>query len=71
MILLTIFLGLSHVIHYQAGNFLEYFMITGPATKITNLGAMKIVLGMRHFIYYIVFVMLFACGTGIAVNVLV
>ena len=46
------------------------FMITGPATKITNLGAMKIVLGMRHFIYYLAFVMVFACFTGLAVNAL-
>lgn len=40
------------------------FMITGPATKITNLGAVKIVLGMRHFILYLLFVMLYAllCG---------
>lgn len=40
------------------------FMITGPATKITNLGAVKIVLGMRHFILYLFFVMLYAllCG---------
>ncbi|MCM1183809.1 MAG: hypothetical protein NC337_10585 [Roseburia sp.] len=35
------------------------FMITGSATKITNLGAVKIVLGMKHFIFYIAFVMLF------------
>ena len=25
------------------------FMVTGPATKITNLGALKIVLGLKHF----------------------
>lgn len=43
------------------------FMLTGPATKITNLGAVKIVLGMRHFLYYLLFVMLYAllCG-GVA-----
>ena len=40
------------------------FMITGPATKITNLGALKIVLGMKSFVIYLVFVMIFAmiCG---------
>ena len=43
------------------------FMITGPATKITNLGALKIVLGIKHFIFYILFVMLFAFLTGIVV----
>ena len=26
------------------------FMITGPSTKITNLGALKIVLGLKHFL---------------------
>jgi len=44
------------------------FMVTGPATKITNLGAIKIVLGMRHFILYLVFVMLFALLSGFLVN---
>lgn len=46
------------------------FMITGPSTKITNLGALKIVLGLKHFIIYIVFVMAFSLITGIAVNLL-
>jgi len=41
------------------------FMITGPATKITNLGAVKIVLGIRRFIIYIAFVMVFALSTGL------
>lgn len=45
------------------------FMITGPATKITNLSAVKIVLGMRHFIMYLVFVMLFALLSGFLVNI--
>lgn len=40
------------------------FMITGPATKITNLGAVKIVLGMRCFLLYIGYVMLFSLATG-------
>ena len=46
------------------------FMITGPATKITNLGALKIVLGARHFAYYLVFTLCFALITGIAVDLL-
>jgi uncharacterized membrane protein YraQ (UPF0718 family) len=45
------------------------FMITGPATKITNLGAVKIVLGMRQFIMYLVYVIIFAFVTGIAINI--
>jgi uncharacterized membrane protein YraQ (UPF0718 family) len=36
------------------------FMITGPATKITNLSAMKIVLGIRRFALYILFIFAFA-----------
>ena len=44
------------------------FMITGPATKITNLSALKIVLGMKWFVLYIVFVILFSLATGFVVN---
>lgn len=44
------------------------FMITGPATKITNLGAVKIVLGIKRFLLYIAFTALFACLCGLAVN---
>ncbi len=44
------------------------FMITGPATKITNLGALKIVLGGRRFLLYLAFVMLFSLLTGLLVN---
>jgi len=47
------------------------FMITGPATKITNLGALKIVLGIRRFLLYIAFVMLFSFLTGLAVNLVI
>ncbi len=47
------------------------FMITGPATKITNLGALKIVLGIRNFAIYLIYVMIFAFVTGMAVNLLV
>lgn len=46
------------------------FMITGPATKITNLGALKIVLGVKRFILYIVFVVLFSLLIGLAVNII-
>lgn len=46
------------------------FMITGPATKITNLGAVKIVLGAGRFALYLGFVMLFSLVIGIAVNVI-
>lgn len=46
------------------------FMITGPATKITNLGALKIVLGIKHFAIYIAYVMLFALCGGVIVNLI-
>lgn len=46
------------------------FMVTGPATKITNLGALKIVLGAKNFILYLVYIMVFAFATGILINCL-
>ncbi len=47
------------------------FMITGPATKITNLGALKIAIGWKRFALYVLFVMLFSFLCGIAVNLVV
>lgn len=47
------------------------FMITGPATKITNLGALKIVLGIKRFVLYIAFVMAFSLLTGLITNLVV
>ena len=47
------------------------FMITGPATKITNLGALKIVMGMRRFLLYILYVMGFSLLTGLVVNLII
>ena len=44
------------------------FMITGPATKITNLGALKTILGFRHFALYLIFVMGFSLITGLITN---
>ena len=41
------------------------FMITGPATKITNLGALKICLGLKNFIIYLVYTIIFSLITGI------
>ena len=46
------------------------FMITGPATKITNLGALKIVLGAKHFGLYLAFVVVFSLITGVLVDVI-
>lgn len=47
------------------------FMITGPATKITNLGAVKIVLGTKRFAAYLIFTVLFALLTGWIVDLIV
>ena len=47
------------------------FMITGPATKLTNLGALKSALGIKHFLLYWIFVILFAFATGMFVNLAV
>lgn len=46
------------------------FMITGPATKITNLGALKIVFGIKHFALYFAFVMAYALISGFVVNLI-
>jgi len=46
------------------------FMITGPATKITNLGAVKIVLGAKRFILYILFSMVFAFLSGMLIDLI-
>ena len=47
------------------------FMLTGPSTKITNLGALKIVLGVRHFLLYLAYVMIFSLVTGLLVNLII
>ena len=46
------------------------FMITGPATKITNLGALKIVMGIRRFAVYIAFIMLYSLMSRILINMI-
>ena len=43
------------------------FMIAGPAMKITNLGALKIVLGGKHFALYVLFCLAFAFATGMII----
>ena len=45
------------------------FMITGPGTKVTNLGALKIVLGIKKFIIYLAYVIVFACVSGLLIDV--
>lgn len=47
------------------------FMISGPATKITNLGAVKIVLKGRVFAFYLGFVILSSLLAGLLTDVLI
>ncbi len=47
------------------------FMLSGPATKITNLSGMKMVLTPQRFGAYLVFAVLLAVLSGILVNLLV
>ncbi len=47
------------------------FMITGPSTKLTNLGALKSVLGIRNFVFYWLFVIGYSLVTGLIINVFI
>jgi uncharacterized membrane protein YraQ (UPF0718 family) len=44
------------------------FMITGPATKITNLGAVKMALGVRGFALYLAFSVTFSLAAGLLID---
>ncbi|MGN0162387.1 MAG: permease [Candidatus Ornithomonoglobus sp.] len=44
------------------------FMITGPSTKITNLSALKTVLGLKHFAMYIGYVIVYSIASGFIVD---
>ena len=44
------------------------FMITGPAMKITNIGAVKIILSLRNFVFYVGFSIVFAVLTGLLID---
>lgn len=45
------------------------FMLSGSATKLTNLSAVKIILGLRNFILYILFNILFALTAGVVIDI--
>ena len=47
------------------------FMLTGPATKITNLGALKIVLAMGNFSLYLAYIMAFSFAAGVLSNLII
>jgi uncharacterized membrane protein YraQ (UPF0718 family) len=45
------------------------FMITGQSIKMTNLSAVKIILGSKHFALYIAYCILFSIITGLIIDV--
>jgi uncharacterized membrane protein YraQ (UPF0718 family) len=47
------------------------FMISGAATKLTNLSAVKTILGMRNFVTYIAFNIIFAIIAGFIADIIV
>jgi len=44
------------------------FLITGPTARLTNLGALKIVLSLKHFLFYLLFAVFFALVCGLIVD---
>ncbi|MBQ9064192.1 MAG: permease [Blautia sp.] len=46
------------------------FMIAGPGTKLTNLGALKSALGIKNFVIYIIYVILFAALSGLVIDLI-
>lgn len=67
----TIPLLLSWMHHGMSMGSAAAFMITGPAMKITNLGALKVVLGVRNFAIYIIFAVIFALLTGFLIDFII
>ena len=47
------------------------FLLTGPSTKITNLGALKIMIGTKRFCLYLAYVVVFSLVAGLIVNLIV
>jgi uncharacterized protein len=46
------------------------FMVIGPATKITNLGALKIIFSTRNFFIYILFVVVISILSGVLADLI-
>jgi uncharacterized membrane protein YraQ (UPF0718 family) len=46
-------------------------MITGQAVKMTNLSAVKIILGGKHFAFYIMYAILFSIITGLVIDIFI
>ena len=47
------------------------FVITGPSTKNYKLRSIKIALGVKHFIYYLLFCDGGFFATGIIINIVI
>ena len=47
------------------------FMLTGPSTGLMNLGTARTVLGMKKYLAYVLFIIVFAFITGMITNLLV
>jgi uncharacterized membrane protein YraQ (UPF0718 family) len=47
------------------------FMVSGPSMKMTNLGAIKIMLGAKQFSLYLLYAIMFALVTGLVANLAV
>ena len=45
-------------------------MITGASTKITNLSALKIVIGTKNFVLYFIYIIVFSLLCGLFVNMI-
>jgi len=45
------------------------FMLAGPATKINNLSAVKMILGAKNFMLYLAYCMIFAIIAGLAFGI--
>jgi len=46
------------------------FMLAGPAVKINNLSAVKMILGLKHFFIYLIYSFLFAILCGIIITII-
>jgi len=47
------------------------FMLAGPAVKINNLSAVKMILGAKHFFFYILYSLTFAVLSGLIIGLII
>ncbi|MDR0496728.1 MAG: permease [Treponema sp.] len=66
----TIPLLISWMHHGMSLGSASAFMITGPAMKITNISAVKVILELKIFILYMAFALVFALLTGFLIDFL-